>query len=227
MKIRDSYYDNKVVLKPWGYEYPLLRIKNKVLIKFLNIKYKKQTSLHSHPTKKTGFIILSGKAMVQYGIYKNNNKTYKSLSRLVMRPGLFHSIKAVSKKGLQALELESPVNKDDLIRLSDKYGRASKPYEGKNFLSTSLKFKYKLNLKKKNQSFKIGKSLVKIEKKNNFKDIKKKDTSTSAILKGEIIDNRGKSVIKYGEIVKTTTLKILSNLFKTKIPFLIIRVSKK
>ena len=52
MKIRDSYYDNKVVLKPWGYEYSLLRIKNKVLIKFLNIKYKKQTSLHSHPTKK-------------------------------------------------------------------------------------------------------------------------------------------------------------------------------
>ena len=174
MKIRDSYYDNKVVLKPWGYEYSLLRIKNKVLIKFLNIKYKKQTSLHSHPTKKTGFIILSGKAMVQYGIYKNNNKTYKPLSRLVMRPGLFHSIKAISKKGLQALELESPVNKDDLIRLSDKYGRASKPYEGKNFLSNSINFKYKLNSKKKNQSFKIGNTKVSFEKKNNFKDVKKK-----------------------------------------------------
>ena len=65
-----------------------------------------------------------------------------------------------------------------------------------------------------------------MKKKNNFKDVKKKDTSTAAILEGEIVDNRGKSVIKYGEIVKTTTLKILSDIFKIKIPFLIIRVSK-
>ena len=33
-------------------------------------------------------------------------------------------------------------------------------------------------------------------------------------------------MIKYGEIVKTTTLKILSKLFRIKVPFLIIRVSK-
>ena len=30
-----------------------------------------------------------------------------------------------------ALEFETPVNKNDLIRFKDSYGRAKKPYEGK------------------------------------------------------------------------------------------------
>ncbi len=227
MRIKDSDYDDKVVLKPWGFEHPIFRIKNKVLIKYLNIKYNKQTSLHSHPVKKTGFIILNGKAEIQYGIYKKNNKIYNPLSRLVMRPGLFHSIKAISKKGVQALELESPVDKDDLIRLSDKYGRKSRSYEGKNFTKKSDNSNFKLKINdKENQSFIVGNTLVKLEKKKNFKDIKKNDCSTSAILKGEIVNKKGKCVITYGEVVKTTTLKILSKLFFIKSPFLIIRVSK-
>ena len=39
-------------------------------ITFLNIKYNHKTSLHCHPNKKTGFIILDGRAEVQIGIYK-------------------------------------------------------------------------------------------------------------------------------------------------------------
>ena len=227
MIIKDSYYDDRIVFKPWGFEHMLLRIKNEVLIKYLNIEYNKQTSLHSHPAKKTGFIILNGKALVQYGIYRSNNKVYNPLSRLVIRPGLFHSIKAISKKGLQVLELESPVDQNDLIRLSDKYGRKFKSYEGKNFTTKGNNINYKLEINnKKNHSFTIGNTFVQLEKKKNFKDIKKNDLSTSAILKGEIVDKKGQSVIKYGEIVKTTTLKILSSLFRIKIPFLIIRVSQ-
>ena len=33
-------------------------------------------------------------------VYKENSKVYKPLSRLVLRPGLFHSIKSLSKKFL-------------------------------------------------------------------------------------------------------------------------------
>ena len=68
--------------------------------------------------------------------------------------------------------------------------------------------------------------LFRLKKKKNFNDIKKNDLTTSAILKGEIVDKKGQSVIKHGEIVKTTTLKILSSLFRIKVPFLIIRVSQ-
>ena len=51
----------------------------------------------------------------------------------MIREGLFHSIKCVSKEDLCALEFENPVNKRDLVRFKDNYGRESKLYEGKKF----------------------------------------------------------------------------------------------
>ena len=175
MKLKDKIYDRGIVKKPWGFEYVLLRDRNSVSVTFLSINYKKQTSLHCHPKKKTGFIILKGNAQVQYGIYKENNKKYKPLSRLVMRPGLFHSLKSISKKGLIALELESPVDKNDLIRFKDNYGRTSKSYEGKNYINNNFEKKFVMNLKSHGeQKFKINDVLVKLEKQINFNSIKKK-----------------------------------------------------
>jgi len=51
--------------------------------------------------------------------------------------------------------------------------------------------------------------------------------TTSAILDGKIVDNNGQNVISYGEIVKTSTLRILSDVFKIRKPLTILRVSKK
>ena len=124
---------SKVVIKPWGYEYVIYNDKNDIAITFLMIKYGYKTSLHCHTQKKTGFIILSGNAEVQYGIYKKNKKLMKPLTRFIFRPGLFHSIKSVSKKDLYLLETENPYDKNDLVRLEDNYGRIAKEYEGKNF----------------------------------------------------------------------------------------------
>ena len=74
------------------------------------------------------------------------------MSRLVFRQGLFHSLKAISKKGLYALEFETPYDKKDLVRLKDNYGR-KKNYEGKNLLrnldNDFIKFK-KPKTRKKN-----------------------------------------------------------------------------
>jgi len=227
MKLKDEIYDKGIVKKPWGFEYVLLRDQNSVSVTFLNINYKKQTSLHCHPKKKTGFIILKGNAQVQFGIYKENNKKYKPLSRLVMRPGLFHSLKSTSKNGLVALELESPVDKNDLIRFKDNYGRESKSYEGKDYIKNNFEKKFVINLKSyKEQKFKIDDVLVKLEKQINFNNIKKNDKSTSAIIKGSIKDKKGKVVIDRGEIVKTKTLKILSKAFNNKNSLTILRVSR-
>ena len=98
----DDYYSNKIVYKPWGYEYVIYNDANLLAITLVKINYGHKTSLHCHPEKKTGFIILEGKAQVQIGIYKENIKNFSSLSRLVFRPGLFHSIKANSKSGVYA-----------------------------------------------------------------------------------------------------------------------------
>lgn len=226
--MNNKFYDKKKIIKPWGYEYTIFRNSNKLAITYVNIFANKQTSLHCHPFKKTGFIILSGKAQVQIGIYKSNTKIYKPCSILVLRPGLFHSLKSVSKKPLVALEFETPANKTDLVRFKDNYGRQKKPYEShkKNKTDSSLTFFKK---PKKNGSYKylFGNIEILIENHKNFKKIfKYNNNSISAILDGKIINEEGKQVISYGEIVKTKTLKKLSTQFKIKNNITLIKVGK-
>ena len=227
MKAKNNYYSDKVVYKPWGYEYVIYNNSNRLAITFLKINYGHKTSLHCHPKKKTGFIILNGKALVQIGIYKENNKSYKALSRLVFRPGLFHSIKAISKKGVCALEFETPYKKNDLVRFKDDYGRQSKLYEGKKHTksvkSNFIKFK-KPRLGKK-QKYSFDNLEISLEVCKNL--LKKDDKTTSAILDGKIVDKNGQNVISYGEIVKTSTLRMLSKVFKIKKSLTLLRVSKK
>jgi mannose-6-phosphate isomerase-like protein (cupin superfamily) len=231
MKNKDNnFYSNKVVYKPWGYEYIIYRDSNRLAITYVKINPGHKTSLHCHPKKKTGFIILSGNAVVQIGIYKKNVQYHKSVSRLVLRPGLFHSIKATSKQGVEALEFETPFIKKDLIRFKDEYGRKNKAYEGtkftKNINSSFIRFK-KPKLGKKN-IYKLSNLKILLEKRKNLKHLPKKDDKTSlAILDGNIVDNKGQKVISYGEIIKTSTLKILSERFRVKKPITLLRVYKK
>ena len=63
-------YTKRIVLKPWGEEYNIFTNRKKFAITYLKIKKNHTTSLHCHPNKKTGFLILSGTAKVQLGIYK-------------------------------------------------------------------------------------------------------------------------------------------------------------
>src|SRR3972149_11829144 len=54
-------YSNVIVKKPWGYEY--LVFKNDfVAIWMLQIMRKRKTSMHAHPNKKPGLVLLSGNA---------------------------------------------------------------------------------------------------------------------------------------------------------------------
>ena len=129
-KLKKKDYDNCKVLKPWGEEYNIFRNKKKLAITYLKLKKGESTSVHCHPKKKTGFLILYGTAHVQLGIYKKNIFKYKPMSILVLRPGLFHRIKASDKSDLYALEIETPYIKTDLIRMEDNYGRKNNGYEG-------------------------------------------------------------------------------------------------
>ena len=70
MNKNNNFYSNRVVYKPWGYEYVIYNNGNRLAITLVRIKHGYKTSLHCHPQKKTGFIILSGKALVQIGLYK-------------------------------------------------------------------------------------------------------------------------------------------------------------
>ena len=145
MRNIDKFYDKKVVKKPWGYEYVVYRKGKDLSVTLLKINYKKKTSLHCHPNKKSGFILIGGKAEFQLGLWKKRSEVHSSPSKRMIARGLFHQIKSISKDGLLALEFETPSDKKDLVRFKDSYGRQDKPYEGKkhtkNIGSNFIKFK--------------------------------------------------------------------------------------
>ena len=229
MRKKSSFYDNKVVRKPWGYEYTIYRHSNKLSVTYLKINKNHRTSLHCHPKKKTGFIVLNGKAKIQLGLYEDTAEYFSAPSKLMIRTGLFHSIKGISKNGVTALEFETPMDKNDLVRFKDDYGRRKKPYEGKNFSKylDNNYIKFKRPVYGKDQFYKIGKSKVYLEVHKNFKKLlNKNDQTIFAILNGKIIDNRGKNIISYGDIIKTGTLRKLSQVFKIKDKLTVLRVSK-
>ena len=94
--MKQNNFENIIVEKPWGYEYVIYSNK-KLCITYLNILYNHGTSLHCHPNKKTGFILVSGSIETQLGFYNRENSA--APSKTIIRPGLFQSTKAISEKG--------------------------------------------------------------------------------------------------------------------------------
>lgn len=121
----DKRYNNVIVKKAWGSEY--LAFQNKdVALWVLNINKDQSTSLHCHSKKMTGLICLSGQIKIDF---LADSKILNELDKNMIRRGLFHKTTALSNNGAIVLELETPNNKRDLLRLSDNYGRENNPYE--------------------------------------------------------------------------------------------------
>ena len=124
-------YKNIVVNKPWGYEY--LAFQNRFIaiwILYLNSGY--ETSLHCHPNKKTVMVPLFG--AIQFSSLEGWMQLHTG-DGIIIEEEVFHSSKAVSKNGAILMEIESPPNKRDLVRLKDEYGRQEKGYESKKWMS--------------------------------------------------------------------------------------------
>ena len=229
MKKKDSLYDNWLVNKPWGHEYVVYRNKNNLCVTLLNINHNQSTSLHCHPQKKSGFILLKGKALFQLGLWKKRSEVHSSPSKRMIARGLFHSIKSLSKEGLLALEFETPVNKKDLVRFKDNYGRSNKAYEGKKFTQSinSNYIKFKTPTFKNKQIYKFSNVKLVLEVHKNFTNLlKNKSNTIFAIINGAISDNSGRNVLSYGDIVRTNDLKVLSKVFKIKKQLSVAKVTR-
>lgn len=121
-------YRDYVVKKPWGYEY-LVYETSDVALWLLHIEEAKGTSLHCHPMKTTGLILLEGEAELSFIA---DSKIIVGPNKQMIRRGLFHSTKALSPNGIYVLEIETPNDKLDLVRLRDSYGRSHDGYEQKS-----------------------------------------------------------------------------------------------
>ncbi len=130
----ETDYKGVVVNKPWGYEYLLFENKQ-VAVWILYLKSEACTSMHCHPRKKTSLTVLDGK------IRTSSLDTHFELNvfdGLIIDRGVFHSTRAISQDGAFIMEIETPPQKDDLVRLKDEYGRENLGYEGVNKISSDL-----------------------------------------------------------------------------------------
>ena len=206
--------DNLKVIKPWGSEYKIFT-NNISSTKLLKINEGKKTSLHCHPTRKTGFILLDGKVDVDLGFY--NTSTFNSISKLMIRPGLFHCTSNNYDKVSTILEIETPIDKDDLVRFKDEYGRENTSYEGENKMTDLDKNDIKFEdpkLDTFNEYMLEGKRII-IEKLSKDRKIKLNNyKEIFAILGGGLFNNKGLCVLSPGDIVSTDTVLKLSENFR-------------
>jgi quercetin dioxygenase-like cupin family protein len=126
MKNQTSDYRNVVVRKPWGEEY-LCYQNEELAIWLLHIKEGCATSFHCHPNKNTGFIVLGGSVLLSF---MRNQVVLNALEKIHIFRARFHSSRALSKGGAFVMEIETPEDKRDLVRLEDQYGRQGLSYEG-------------------------------------------------------------------------------------------------
>lgn len=105
--------------KPWGEE-TLIELTENYAVKRLYIKSGEQTSYQYHREKEETFIVIGGEGIVHI---EGEDHIIKSGDVLTIHPKKKHTTIAI--KNLSIIEISSP-EINDVVRLSDKYGRVTK-----------------------------------------------------------------------------------------------------
>lgn len=204
-------HSKNIVKKPWGYEYLVYEDKN-VALWFLYIAYNEKTSLHSHPNKTTGLIVLDGEAKVEFF---SDQKLLSKLDKIMIRKGLFHSTKSISKSGTMLFEIETPNNKLDLVRLEDTYGRKGKPYEDASFEYPKLDDCLWISNTENEKIINFSNCLLIVKKLLNIDDLNEFSNDTKLMfLTGGLNTDYDVSLICPGDIITVEVFNKLSQVFK-------------
>jgi mannose-6-phosphate isomerase-like protein (cupin superfamily) len=211
-------YNNVIVNKPWGFEY-LVYQNDKVALWCLYIAKNEKTSMHCHPNKTTGLIVLDGACEINF---LSNKFIVKELDKTMIRKSLFHSTKSIGDNGSVIFEIETPNDKYDLVRLDDNYGRVGLPYENSDFeipkKSDCLWIDDNFNLSH-NIFANCLLTIHEVKSSDFFKSLD--DSCNFIVLSGGIATNYNINIINPGDIVNITIAKkiiesynkILSNTF--------------
>ena len=104
------------------------------------------------------------------------------------------------------MEIETPVNKRDLVRLKDKYGRQGQGYETKEQYSKNTQNYSYLSLNKNNSSLykkrfgKCSMTFWSIDTDSSLNDFKEIDfDEVLYLLKGKIQNQEGETVVEIGD----------------------------
>ena len=125
----DRAYLDRLIVKPWGSEYRVYE-DDALDVWCLYIRSQHRTSMHCHPRKHTALLCLEGTGSVS----TCSGVRYALEPGVVLQiePGAYHRITASSKTGLRLVEVETPKDKFDLLRIEDDYRDVTEPYEGED-----------------------------------------------------------------------------------------------
>ncbi len=207
-------YRNTVVLKPWGYEF--LAFQNEhVAIWFLHLGEGHSTSMHCHPNKQTSLILMKGEVQCNFFGQRAHLKPVSSVS---IDRGVFHSTKALLSGGAFLIEVESPPDKTDLVRLKDEYDRQSFGYEGIAEMRTEGldEFDYFWMDEPGNAAtHRVGNcciDIVYVSGQEAMKSFQWSDSAYYCCCRGELLDSGDKKVLCIGNIEKGSDLRQFDSL---------------
>lgn len=120
----DLYLD-AVIPKPWGLEFRVFA-DNLYDVWKLTLLPGKSTSMHCHPRKETALLCLAGTGRITFATASH---TIATGDVAYIPKGVFHATENIGDSTLELVEVESPRNKFDLVRIADRYGRSGKQYE--------------------------------------------------------------------------------------------------
>lgn len=202
---------NSIIKKPWGEEYCIFRGFN-LSIWLLKINPDQKTSLHCHPIKKTGLILLDGD--VQINLIERSFPL-NGFKKLIFRNGMFHQTHNVSSKPIYLIEVETPDNKYDLIRIEDSYGRKNKKFESQENWDIITDNIFEINSngstsKHLNFNFKTT-TLESILDDNTLSD----DSVIVILGQCGFLSEDEQKLCDYGEVITLKILRFFDNIFKT------------
>lgn len=205
-------FENVLVKKPWGSEY---RVYDNGLVSLwhLFIRSGERTSMHCHPTKKTGILLLSGEAVVSF---LNDSRPIRSLAKLMIREGLFHSTAALSPEGVVVLETETPSDKTNLVRLDDEYGRQEKPYEGSEAVTPLGADCVRLSDPREGEipRTRLGECTLSMERVGEAGHlVERPPGEVIVVLEGGLFSRTGDPVLSVGDVVSSETVSRLAKTF--------------
>lgn len=199
-------YKNVVVDKPWGYEYLMFENEH-VAIWVLFLKERAKTSMHCHPKKLTSLIVLEGEVRTSS---LGEKFDLKKLDGIIIDKGVFHSTSTDFGVGAFVMEIETPPEKADLVRINDQYGRENKGYESGPSISRDLEkyehfgFHEPIDVERKIVEKVIKKSKVVLHTQEEWEtllhEIEVKDFCVLSFLDTFLVDSKGEIVVGVGEI---------------------------
>jgi mannose-6-phosphate isomerase-like protein (cupin superfamily) len=193
----------RIVNKPWGYEYIAYQTQS-VAVKVLHIKAHERTSLHCHPNKSTGLVVVRGQAIINFIA---DQSVLTAPAKKMIRRGLFHQTIALTD--VVMLEIETPVDQDDLVRLSDNYGRADSGYE--KYTHVSENDCLEIITKRGNiNTYSLGSCIIDAGYVEDFDLDSLEDSSIVMMLRGGLaksIDGRKHHVIQPGDVGQLAVMR--------------------